>query len=344
MKSVHLLSPLEFRIVLKKFVFVLLLLYSASLAEAGGRFVPQHRTSRQHTFQRAYPESRAVEFELSYDFSVPGETRDLEFTVLLPKSIPGRQKILSTSCSPKPSRIFDKNENRYAKFVFNKPGRKEKVKISVKAELSRYDLFTARKNRDNRHYHNHGLEYFLIHEKYLEKDHRQIQEIADEIDGDTEIDIVKNIYDYVLDNMKYSSLGRKDWGAVKAAELGKGDCTEYSDLFVALCRARDIPARVVSGYTVGYSKNSNRHNWAEVYLQQFGWVPFDPSNGDIKNPLIRGRAFSNLRPAYIYLSGIRNDSLLGRYNFGAYTYRGDRIKFTDSIEFKHTAPHSRNNR
>ena len=144
--------------------------------------------------------------------------------------------------------------------------------------------------------------------------------------------------------MEYSILGRNSFGAVKAAQLGKGDCTEYSDLFVALCRARNIPARVISGYIVGFGENSTKHNWAEVYLQQFGWVPFDPSNGDIRNPLIRGRAFSNLRLSYIYLSGIRNDSLLGKYNFGAYTYRGDRIKFKDSIEFKQTYPHLRSPR
>ncbi len=319
---------------LQKFVLVLLLICSASLVEAGGRFVPQHARSRSRTLQRSFPQSRIVEFELSYDFSVPGESRNLKFIVLVPKSMPGRQNILSTSYSPRPSRIFDKNENRYAEFVFNKPDRQEKVKISIKAELFKYDLLTARKSRGTYYRQNEQLEDFLIHEKYIEKDHRQIQQIADDIEGDTEIDIVKNIYDYVLDNMEYKSLGRKNFGAVKAVQLGKGDCTEYSDLFVALCRARNIPARVMSGYTAGFAPASTRHNWAEVYLQEYGWVPFDPSNGDVRNTLIRGRAFSNLRPVYIYLSGIRNDALLGRYNFGAYTYRGDRINFKDSVEFK----------
>ena len=329
---------------LQKFVLVLLLICSASLVEAGGRFVPQNARSRQRTPERAFSQSHIVEFELSYDFSIPGETRNLEFIVLVPKSIPGRQNILSTSYSPKPSRIFNENSNRYAEFIFNKPDRQEKVKISVKAELFRYDLITARKNRGTNYPQSEQFADFLKHEKYIEKDHRQILQIADGIEGQTEIDIVKNIYDYVLNNMEYSILGRRDWGAVKALEFGKGDCTEYSDLFVALCRARDIPARVASGYTVGFSKTSTRHNWAEGYLQEYGWVPFDPSNGDVRNTLIRGRAFSNLRPVYIYLSGVRNDALLGRYNFGAYTYRGDRIKFTDSIEFKQTTLHFQKHR
>lgn len=314
---------------LQKSVLVLIL-FSAPVVEARGRYVPQ----QQGGFKSTYSQSRIVEFELSYKFSVPGETHNIEFTVLVPKTIPGRQNIISIKYSPRPSGIIDKNENRYARFIFNNPDRYEKVRMSVKVELFRYDLFTARKNRDTYCRQNEQLNDFLIDEKYIEKDNRLIREIAEEIEGKTEVDVVKNIYDYVLDNMQYGILGRKNFGAVKAAQLGKGDCTEYSDLFVALCRAKNIPARVISGYIVGFGKNSTKHNWAEVYLQQFGWVPFDPSNGDIRNPLIRGRAFSNLRLAYIYLSGIRNDALLGRYNFGTYTYWGDRIKFTDSIEFK----------
>ena len=322
----------------QKFVLVLLLIVSAASVEAGGRFVSQQSRDRQRAPQGAFAQSHIVEFELSYDFSVQGETRRIDFTALVPISIPGRQNILSVSYSPKPSRIFDENGNRYAQFILDKPDRQEKVKISVKAELFRYDLLTARKNRWTDAAEADESRDFLRDEKYIEKDHRLIQEIADGIEGETEIDIVKNIYDYVLDNMEYSLLGRKDWGAVKAVQLGKGDCTEYSDLFVALCRAKNIPARVESGYTVGFSPTTSRHNWAEVYLQEYDWVPFDPSTGDVRNVIIRGTAFSNLRPAYIYLSHIRNDPIFGKYNFGAYKYWGDKIKFEDSIEFKHFAP------
>ena len=62
------------------------------------------------------------------------------------------------------------------------------------------------------------------------------------------------------------------------------------------------------------------------------------SAGDVGNVMIRGNAFGNLRPVYIYLSHVHNDEVLGNYNFGAYTYWGDRIKLKDSIEFIHFAP------
>jgi hypothetical protein len=323
---------------LRRLVLVFLLAGLASAAEAGGRFVPPPGAVRLHKPDRAFMQNRTVEFDLLYDFSVPGETQRIEFRVAVPQTIENRQNILSVSYSPEPSRIFEENANRYAEFVFVQPDRHVNVAITVRAELFKYDLLTARLNRRTDYPESEPFEDFLKSEKYIEKDHHQIQEIAEGIEGETDIDIVKNIYDHVLDNMEYSTLGRKDWGAVKAVQLGKGDCTEYSDLFVALCRAKGIPARVASGYTVGFGSTSTRHNWAEVYLQEYGWVPFDPTAGDVENVMLRGMAFSNMRPVYIYVSHVRTDAVLRNYNLGAYRYWGDRITVKDSVEFKHYAP------
>lgn len=333
---------------LRRFVLLSLLAVSASLAEPAGRFGPDQIRERQRALQKALSQNRTVEFDLSYDISVPGRTHKIDFVVLVPQTIPGRQNIVSVNYSPAPSRVFDENGNRYATFAFNSPGKKEKVTINVKAELFRHDLLTARMNRTQSTSSSGGQapakddnpRDYLKHEKYLEKNHQLVRDAADGISGETDIDVVKGIYDYVLDNMEYSILGQREWGAARAIELKKGDCTEYSDLFVALCRAKGIPARVVSGYTVGFGPTTKGHNWVEAYLNDYGWVPFDPTAGDVTNPIVRGNAFSNLPPVYIYLSHVRNDPVLRNYNFAAYTYYGDRIKVTDSVEFKPFAPWS----
>ncbi len=318
----------------RKLFLALLLISLLSQAVSGGRSAPRQKRGRQLTPRRTYIQSSIVELDLSYDFSVPGKTHRLSFIVVLPRTMPDRQNILSTNYSPKPSRIFNENGNRYAEFVFVKPNGRVKIEISIKAELFRYDLLTARKKRERDRHEEHRLRDFLRQEKYIEKDHDQIQEIANDIEGQTEMDIVKNIYDYVIDNMEYGMPNKKNRGAVKALQSGKGDCTEYADLFVAVCRAKNIPARVATGYTAGFNSTLSKHNWAEVYLQEYGWVPFDPSMGDIKNAIIRGRAFSSMRPAYIYLSYIRNDEVLRNYNFSLYRYWGDRPRLRESIEFK----------
>ncbi|HEC02609.1 MAG TPA: transglutaminase domain-containing protein, partial [Phycisphaerales bacterium] len=145
---------------------------------------------------------------------------------------------------------------------------------------------------------------------------------------------VKAIYERVVDHMEYVVRGEDDKGALTALELGKGDCTEYSDLFVAICRAKGIPARVVTGYTVTTDVSRAKHNWAEVYMQDRGWVPIDLTAGDVGNAAFRNRVFGRMRPGYIYLSHVRNDYVLDNHNFGAFKYWGDRVRITDSIEFR----------
>lgn len=314
---------------------ILLLLISLVYTENGSaRSSSRQRRGLQTTPSRKVSQKNIVEFDLYYNFSVPGETHRVSLTVILPKSIRDRQKIIRTKFSPKPSRTFNKNGNRYAEFVFTKPKKKIEIKISMKAELFRYDLLTATEKRRNIFPEGQRFAEFLKQEKNIEKDHSRIQEIADDIEGKTEIDVVENIYNYVIDNIEYVLHRRSDWGALKALQQGKGDCSEYSDLLVAICRAKNIPARVTTGYTVRLDTASSKHNWVEVYLQDYGWVPFDPTSGDIKNTFLRNRAFDRLNPVYIYLSYIRNDEVLRNYNFYRYTYRGDRVRLKDSIEFK----------
>ena len=57
-------------------------------------------------------------------------------------------------------------------------------------------------------------------------------------------------------------------GALWALNNRRGDCTEQADLFVALCRARGIPARRMSGYLCDRNRRlvpALFHDWAEYY-------------------------------------------------------------------------------
>ncbi len=61
-------------------------------------------------------------------------------------------------------------------------------------------------------------------------------------------------------------------------ENKKGVCDEYVVLFMALSRSVGIPVRYVSG--VAFSNVDDDfipHSWAEVWLPDAGWIPFDPT-------------------------------------------------------------------
>lgn len=68
----------------------------------------------------------------------------------------------------------------------------------------------------------------------------------------------------------------------------KGYCVHFASAAVQLLRQMGVPARYVSGYVIRIKefkqngdsftasvKDSNAHAWAEIYLDQTGWVPVD---------------------------------------------------------------------
>lgn len=67
-------------------------------------------------------------------------------------------------------------------------------------------------------------------------------------------------------------------GAREALSSGKGDFTAQSLLAIALCRAVDIPARMVGG--IAYSEGHfAQHYWMECYMGDAGWIPLDTALG-----------------------------------------------------------------
>jgi len=68
---------------------------------------------------------------------------------------------------------------------------------------------------------------------------------------------VEAIYDYVREHVKYKE-GAPLLGAISALKSGTGDCEDMTSLFIALCRAEDIPARTV--WVLG-------HCYPEFYLE-----------------------------------------------------------------------------
>jgi protein-glutamine gamma-glutamyltransferase len=66
----------------------------------------------------------------------------------------------------------------------------------------------------------------------------------------------------------------------------RGFCEHYAGAFVFLMRAAGVPARVVTGYQGGEAnpvdgylvvRQSDAHAWAEIWVEDRGWVRIDPT-------------------------------------------------------------------
>lgn len=99
--------------------------------------------------------------------------------------------------------------------------------------------------------------------------------------------------------------GGNGWDARAAFDRGAGDAFDYAALYVALLRAVDVPARVVSGYLVPPDLEALRHHWAEFYLPSFGWVPADPALADgMHAEVFTEAAIGNEDPAGYYFGNL----------------------------------------
>ncbi|USI72035.1 transglutaminase family protein [Sphingomonas morindae] len=70
--------------------------------------------------------------------------------------------------------------------------------------------------------------------------------------------------------------------AATAFADGHGVCQDHAHIFIAAARLMGHPARYVSGHlwrSDGALVQPAAHAWAEAWLDEFGWVGFDPANG-----------------------------------------------------------------
>ena len=103
----------------------------------------------------------------------------------------------------------------------------------------------------------------------------------------------KAAYDFVRLRTQYDKslipVGRQS--VLFTLASGRAVCTGFAQLYITLCRAGGIPARLVSG-----EGDTGFHNWAEVWLVGKGWVPVDPTRGSTRSTHTFGRIDSDVRP------------------------------------------------
>jgi transglutaminase superfamily protein len=67
---------------------------------------------------------------------------------------------------------------------------------------------------------------------------------------------------------------------LKGFSAMRGDCGVQNSVFISLCRAAGVPARWQSGFeTKPIKDNWGMHDWAEIYIAPWGWLPADASYG-----------------------------------------------------------------
>ncbi len=198
------------------------------------------------------------------------------------------QSLYYENIDPKPvSMTYDDSGNYLASYNIKSGATLEVIASGVA------QIYNSETNLQQPHsWSKEELEKFTKADKYIDSNNQSIQKKAKELKD------VKEIYNFVSTTLKYDysrlendSLGRR--GSLQAfSKPEQSICTDFSDLFVALARAKGIPARGLVGFA--YTDNTNLrptkveglidttvlHAWPEYYDKEKGkWIQVDPTWG-----------------------------------------------------------------
>ena len=101
--------------------------------------------------------------------------------------------------------------------------------------------------------------------------------------GGATLDKLHRLMGHIHSRMGFDT-NRTDTGTTAAESFaeGHGVCQDFAHIFIAAARSIRVPARYVSGHLFrrdGAVAQEAAHAWAEAWIEDLGWVAFDPTNG-----------------------------------------------------------------
>ncbi len=226
----------------------------------------------------------------------PGTIKRVDAHIALPENRPGQKLTSKFSYSPAATETAsDGYGQKTAHFVFKNVPSGEKREASVDYDITtytvRYFIYPDKVSGAEDIPGDIKKLYLQDNAKYEIHDPVITDAVAKAVGNETNLyRKMRKIFNYVIKNMYYERVG--GWNtAPTVLARGNGSCSEYSFVFISMCRSAGIPARYVG--TIA-KRGDNRalddvfHRWVEVYLPPYGWIPVDPSGGDQPSP--RGQA------------------------------------------------------
>ena len=120
----------------------------------------------------------------------------------------------------------------------------------------------------------------------------RVKEFTDDLtaDADNPYEAAQTVEAWLEANKEYSlNVSRRSENIADTFifEMDRGYCEYYATSMVVMLRSQGVPARYVVGYSTGQQvaentyqvRSLNAHAWVEVYVENVGWVKFDPTPG-----------------------------------------------------------------
>lgn len=226
----------------------------------------------------SFGDFQSFDFSLRYQLENP-DSQPWKFLVAIPP-LTNYQEVILTDLRPLPEKVeLDENGNWLAVYYLH-PQQTLPVLIEGQAKVFALPQSLESYNQAD------NLDLFLKEQEYWPVSNPKIIELANNLKTP------EKIYNYVISSLSYNyqALSSDDifrQGALAALENPeKSVCSEFTDLFVTLARAANIPAREIEGFA--YTNNPQLkplslkkdvlHAWPEYWDEnQKQWIQIDPT-------------------------------------------------------------------
>ena len=220
-----------------------------------------------------------IHHQTSYDYDAPVQY-GLQQLRLRPKPSHG-QKILDWNLVIEGGRVeleFEDQHHNHVDLVGTDPGHHQ-VKIVCQGEIETSD------NAGVIGQHNGFAPLWLFQQSTpLTQPGAHSRRLLRRLGSDFDSDIagLHALSNLVLDTLAYEAdRTHAQTTAEEALAAGHGVCQDHAHVFITAARLLGFPARYVSGYlmmTDRVEQNAS-HAWAEVCIDEIGWIGFDIANG-----------------------------------------------------------------
>ena len=229
--------------------------------------------NKQEEAKAELPPFTKYRFKYTYNVDIRGYLKTMDITMIIPHDENEKQYISDFSITPAPTKMYNDGVNNIAEYNLKDIEQHNFViELQGLANVRTYNLDTAKKINKN-HTPESDLSRYLQPEVLIESNDSSIVNAAKKIKGKTREEIVQKIYEFTQQNINYQVM--QNIGAKRALQTKSGKCSEFAAVMIALCRAKNIPARLVVG-NIARDKDTP-HGWVEVYYDEYGWVMYDPT-------------------------------------------------------------------
>lgn len=200
------------------------------------------------------------------------------------------QQIESFSISHKPKKYYrDIQENKILYFEFKNP-KKIAIQINIKTTLWKSKINLKKKKVSLLSTPTKLFKKYTKNERFLEQT-SEIKKLTRQITRNNKsiIDKLQSVFNFIVKNFEYCYPVKQRGVKYLNLKRLKGDCGEYSSLFVTMCRILGVPAKNNTGFVIfPKQKKITEHGWVSVYLKPYGWMDIDAQYASLEKDIRTG--------------------------------------------------------